>query len=163
MIVEEIVSHPFFLLLVGALISGLLIPYFTRRWQNHQKELEIKTNLVGRISESIMSMIMTNQFIEIGIKNIKLLFIDIVKRELDPDASHHRPEDTEFVRGEITNLRKSVDEIEMSLGELNMEYKRFVISTAVIGTIIQTYFLEANIGKEWDNFIDKITVLCSDT
>ena len=36
-------SSPFLTLLIGAIISGLLIPYITTTWQNHAKALEIKT------------------------------------------------------------------------------------------------------------------------
>jgi len=54
--IAEILSHPLSLLLIGATVSGLLIPYFTNRWQRHQKGLEIRIDLVGRISQTVMSM-----------------------------------------------------------------------------------------------------------
>lgn len=40
-----ILSNPLLLLVVGGIISGLLIPYITNQWQNHQQQLEIKTGL----------------------------------------------------------------------------------------------------------------------
>jgi hypothetical protein len=43
------ISNPLVLLIVGAVISGILVPYITRQWQDHQKELELKTELVSRI------------------------------------------------------------------------------------------------------------------
>jgi hypothetical protein len=49
---KNILSNPLLLLVVGGTISGLLIPYITTQWQNHQKELEIKTDLLRRISGS---------------------------------------------------------------------------------------------------------------
>lgn len=55
-----------YLIVVGGAISGLLIPYITNQWQNHQKELEIKTDLVWRISETVMSMIIAVQFAEMS-------------------------------------------------------------------------------------------------
>ena len=58
----ELLKHPLIVLLVGALISGLLIPAFTRRWQSHQKALEIKTELVSDLSKSILGMVMATQF-----------------------------------------------------------------------------------------------------
>jgi hypothetical protein len=54
--IAEILSHPLSLLLIGAIVSGLLIPYFTNRWQRHQKGLEIRIDLVRRISRTIMSI-----------------------------------------------------------------------------------------------------------
>jgi hypothetical protein len=49
-------------LIVGAVISGLLIPYITSQWQNHEKELELKTNLVSRISEAVSKILTAAQF-----------------------------------------------------------------------------------------------------
>lgn len=45
-----------FLLIVGAIVSSLVIPYYTRQWQDHQKELELKTNLADEINEAISDM-----------------------------------------------------------------------------------------------------------
>jgi hypothetical protein len=51
---ERLLSNPFLLLIVGAIVSSLVIPSITAKWQdNHQKELEIKTDLVGRIGQSV--------------------------------------------------------------------------------------------------------------
>jgi len=58
--------HPLLLLIVGALLSSLLIPSITQRWQNHQKELEIKTNLASQISESVTGIAMAVQFSLLG-------------------------------------------------------------------------------------------------
>jgi hypothetical protein len=54
-------AHPLVLLLVGgaftAGITNYLIPSITRQWQNHDKELEIKSELVQKMSESATSFI----------------------------------------------------------------------------------------------------------
>lgn len=55
----NLLRHPLFLLLVGAIFSGLFIPWITRRWQHTQKELELKTDLVGDISDAVMKTVMT--------------------------------------------------------------------------------------------------------
>ena len=49
--IYEWLSHPLLLLLVGALVSSYLLPLLTQSWQNHQKELELKSALVSQISE----------------------------------------------------------------------------------------------------------------
>lgn len=54
--VEDLLSHPLFLLLVGGMLSGVLIPYFTRIWQNRQKEVDLKIKLLIKISESVASI-----------------------------------------------------------------------------------------------------------
>ena len=59
-------THPLTVLFLTALVSGLLIPWITRRWNNHQKALEIKTGLVTDLSKSIMEMIMAIQYTRLG-------------------------------------------------------------------------------------------------
>ena len=49
--------HPLVLLTLGAVISSLLIPWFTRKWQDHQKALELKSALASQIAESATSTI----------------------------------------------------------------------------------------------------------
>src|SRR5215212_8378501 len=55
-------SNPLLLLGVGAVISGLLVPYITSQWQNHEKELELKTAVVTRLSESVSNVLTAAQF-----------------------------------------------------------------------------------------------------
>lgn len=56
------ISHPFILLIIGALVSSLLIPYYTRQWQDHQKELELKTDLSDQINKAISNMVTTARY-----------------------------------------------------------------------------------------------------
>jgi hypothetical protein len=58
---KDLFSSQLFLLIVGAIISSLLIPWFFQIWQNQQTELEIKTNLISKISESVISLVMATQ------------------------------------------------------------------------------------------------------
>ena len=39
-------SHPLTLLLAGALVTSLVVPSITRQWQDHEKELAVKSQLV---------------------------------------------------------------------------------------------------------------------
>jgi hypothetical protein len=50
---KSALSNPMVLLIVGAIISSFIIPYYTRQWQDHQKELELKTNLSDEINKAI--------------------------------------------------------------------------------------------------------------
>jgi hypothetical protein len=47
-----VLSHPLLTLVVGAVLTSLLIPSLTRQWQDHQKELEVKTTMVTDINEA---------------------------------------------------------------------------------------------------------------
>jgi hypothetical protein len=64
---SEILAHPLVLLVIGAALTGVLIPFFTRQWQDRQKELELKTALVSELSEAIMEIVMAVQFIVVGL------------------------------------------------------------------------------------------------
>lgn len=75
---SDFLAHPLVILLVGALLSGLLIPAFTRRWQERQKEVELKTELVSELSESIMKMIITIQIVHLSLNNPNRENIDTV-------------------------------------------------------------------------------------
>lgn len=57
-------TNPLVLLVAGAGISGLLIPYFTRRWQDRQEELRIKVKLILDFSKAVTETITAMESIE---------------------------------------------------------------------------------------------------
>jgi hypothetical protein len=56
-------ANPLVVTVVAAVLSGLLIPYVARGWQNHQKALEVKTGLVTQMSESSSGTVATSRFL----------------------------------------------------------------------------------------------------
>ena len=54
----EILRHPFVLAVTTALITGWIVNGLTRRWQDRQKALEIRTELVSAMSESVIKAIL---------------------------------------------------------------------------------------------------------
>jgi hypothetical protein len=56
-------ANPLVVTVVAAVLSGLLIPYVSRGWQNHQKALEVKTGLVTQMSESSSGTVATSRFL----------------------------------------------------------------------------------------------------
>jgi hypothetical protein len=63
--VGSALRHPALLLTAGALISSYLIPSFTRQWQDHQRELELKSELASQITESTTSIILAAHIVHI--------------------------------------------------------------------------------------------------
>jgi hypothetical protein len=49
--IEEILVHPLVLLVIGALISGVLVAWLANWWQNQRKKLEIRVDIVSKITE----------------------------------------------------------------------------------------------------------------
>lgn len=60
----DVLAHPMIILLVGAALTGLIIPLITRRWQDRQKALELKTELVSELSQAIMEIVLSVQFVK---------------------------------------------------------------------------------------------------
>jgi hypothetical protein len=185
--IVDVISHPLSLLLIGGLLSGLLFPYFTNRWQNHQKELDIKIDLVGRISESIMNMIMAIQFIEVSIQQLKVQSLDLKekesefhKKERDLEQAKLKPtelreqekllnlqsklkKERDSLSGERDNLNKRFQDIQKIFTELNVEYKKFEVSSAMIGTHLQAYFAKTDIGQRWTGLSERVVLFYSMT
>lgn len=64
--IKKTLSHPIMLLIVGAIISSLVIPYFTRQWQDNQKQLELKTALADDINKAISDSIVSARLTTAG-------------------------------------------------------------------------------------------------
>ena len=56
-------ANPLLVTVVAAILSGLLIPYVSKGWQDHQKALEVKTGLVSQMSESSSGTVATSRFL----------------------------------------------------------------------------------------------------
>jgi hypothetical protein len=132
----EFLTHPLVVLLVGAVITGLLIPWLTHGWQNRQKELEIKTGLVSDISESTMTIL----------KRIEA--VQVLRTGLPQDASNDNaaPED-ERKRGIKRQFQEAFD-------TMNQASQDFAIQSAVIRTKLQAYLPE--VSSNWSDFSDVV-------
>jgi hypothetical protein len=114
--IKEFVSNPLLLLIVGAVISGLLVPSITSQWQNYQKELEIKSNLTGKISEALSRMIVAIQGVEIQPETVITQEYNDEFREWQISSSiiasqvrTYYPDQPELVQ-QWNNLSKLIDE-----------------------------------------------------
>lgn len=58
--------QPYLVLLATAILSGLLIPSITRAWQDRQRELEVKTELVSELSDTVTAFVVAVQDVEIA-------------------------------------------------------------------------------------------------
>ncbi|QMU54472.1 MAG: hypothetical protein GKS07_05995 [Nitrosopumilus sp.] len=50
---EQLVKHPFFLLVVSVMSSGVFLKIFTQRWQDKRYKLDIKNEIVKLFHESL--------------------------------------------------------------------------------------------------------------
>jgi hypothetical protein len=78
---EPLLRHPLVTLLVGAVLTGLVVPRITRQWQLRQKRLEVKTALVAELSELVMRFVMAVQFVHVGAASFSQESFDEAYRE----------------------------------------------------------------------------------
>jgi hypothetical protein len=64
--ISKFLSHGFVLLVSGAILSSLLIPSFTRQWQDYQRELDIKSNLLSQMNQTAITIITELEAIQVG-------------------------------------------------------------------------------------------------
>src|SRR4051794_22306675 len=60
-------GNPLIVAVVSTLLVSLVIPRLTTQWQDHQKELEIQTSLVGSMSSSASSAVMAGRMLVSGL------------------------------------------------------------------------------------------------
>ena len=100
-VVSDALRHPLVLLVVGALISALVVPIFTQRWQSHQKELDVKSRLVTETSEALATFRGSVQRIELaggqpGLRDLDAAFAEwgvrsaVIESELDTYFPHNK-------------------------------------------------------------------------
>jgi hypothetical protein len=133
-------------------ISGLLIPFFTKKWQNNQKRLEIKIDLVGRISQTIMTIMTAIELIEAKIREDT----EKLRKEGSFDGSEVPYDDRKTMK------EKFVKQVEEQFGGIDGEYKGFKVCSAVLATQLESYFPNIYIGKELDGLVIDIKSLIDD-
>jgi hypothetical protein len=61
---RKLMAHPFLLLVAGAIVSSIIIPNFTRQWQDNQKQLELKTTLADDINKAVADPIVSSRLLD---------------------------------------------------------------------------------------------------
>jgi hypothetical protein len=117
---------------VAAILVNWLIPQFTRKWQDHQKALEIKTDLVSQMSESVSSAVMTGRFIAAGL---------VSRSSADPRADQRAWNDG--YRAWTTNSASIGAKLEAYMGgDFGSEWRSF-------SPVVTNFFqLSANVGPD---------------
>jgi hypothetical protein len=65
--VNDWLANPLLVAIASSALIYLIIPQLTRGWQNHEKVLEVKTNLVGDMSDTVAKAVMNGRFIGSGL------------------------------------------------------------------------------------------------
>lgn len=65
-ILGRVLGHPLTLLLLGAALSGLLVPWVARGWQDQRKALEVRAALAERLTRAVVEIATAVQFVLVG-------------------------------------------------------------------------------------------------
>jgi hypothetical protein len=133
-------AHPFLIAICVAVLVNWLIPNFTRKWQNHQKALEIKTGLVSDMGESVSNAVMSGRFIAAGLVN---------RSSADPHADQRAFNDG-YRRWTTSNASIGA-KLQAYLGsEMGSQWRSF-------GNVVTDYFqLSATPGRGRGEQVDEI-------
>jgi methyl-accepting chemotaxis protein len=156
---QELLSHPLVLLIIGAAISGVIIPYATDKWkdkqkqleiarQDYQRELAIKNDLVADIAQSVMIILVTMKTIQKRIDDVG----QICSKQHEFDKNQQPTNNIKLVPNELPKLMQSIN---VSFEKLDKKYNDFEISSGVIGTTLKIYFPESHLYDRWRNFYTK--------
>lgn len=63
--VGRLLVHPVTLLLLTAVVADLLVPRITQQWQEHQRQTDIRRELVARVSREVGELFIATQFNEL--------------------------------------------------------------------------------------------------
>lgn len=128
---SDFFAHPLTVLIVGAILTGLLVPAITRRWQNRQKELEVKVELISELSEAIMQIVMAVQVVRVR--------AELPRSAMSDENSPERDEDVKAFQ------------------EMNKAYRTWEVRSAVLGTRLEAFFSGTAIPADWTSFSDIVT------
>jgi hypothetical protein len=130
---SHVLTHPLFVLLVGVAFSAGLVPWVTRRWQDKQRALDIRTGLVAEMSDCVMKFV----------------------AKLEHFHSPHQSTQGSAALGS--------SECQARSDALPQCYSKFHVARCIIGTKLEVYYPEKVKGEEisraWKDLADWLTRL----
>jgi len=176
--ISQLFSHPLVLLLIGVAISGVLIPYFTNRAAKYQKGLEIKTDLMRRINEGVIRLVILLKFFGNELILAKGYHSDIrltdnpalldqqkrLQEELEETRSKKLDQKKKELSKKLEGLAISIKKVENAYVDADNEFRQWQVSSAVISSQIKSYFPEFEKKKKgkltWSVFEDSVRSAC---
>jgi hypothetical protein len=134
---EEGFVYPLILLLVGAGVTSLLIPLFTKKWEDRKKKLEIRVDITSKMAEAVAYQVANAVFA-----------IERRKNKFDDDETETFYEDMRKWYVDISTIGSKLDSYFSEAG-LSGRWRNFCISLETINIALRLYFLEAR--SEYEN------------
>jgi hypothetical protein len=126
---SDVLAHPMVLLLAGGVLTGMLVPLITRRWQNRQKALELKTGLVTDLSDSVTRL---------------LLAVQLVRSRRD--------------LAKARGTREPAEVLEARQATFDEAYVAWETASATLRAKLLAYFPTSGIERDWNRLAEAVTV-----
>ena len=134
----EIFKHPLFAALVGVAFTVGFAPWLARRWQDLQRQREVRNELVADVSRCIMSLVAVLERRNHGTEADRVT----AWRSGISSTRRHKHGNHPAVAARKEELAKAI--------------LTFDIDRCVIGTKLETYFLDRSLATRWTTFADEL-------
>jgi hypothetical protein len=140
--IAEILKQPLFLAIVGFAFTVGFAPWLARRWQDSQREREVRSGLVADMSKCIMSL------------------VAVLERH-HPGTRAAMATSRSAIVGSAREHGGESDTGTESDKELANAMLAFDIDRCIIGTKLETYFPDHSLAQRWTTFADELTLFCA--
>ena len=131
------------LLGVGAGITGILVPYFTRRWQDRKAALKLKEELVKHIATSVTRILRATESAEHKLINISM------KPSIEDQANQ---KEKQSVNNQSTTTETPKTEKQELLEGFRKSQIAWLDDCPGIGSTIHTYYHRSKIKDDWEDY-----------
>jgi hypothetical protein len=131
--VYNVLQHPFFILIVGAIITYVIAPQLIKIWQANEKRTELKYDITEQITESVSNM---------------LLAIDMFKTKRENAATNVAEGESEERSLRIA-MKPEADELTKKVSEWDESCQKIAIR-------LHLYFHVNDIETQWNDFCKKM-------
>jgi hypothetical protein len=109
-------------------LTGILFPWFSGKWQDRKQALDIKTSLVSDMADLVVSLLSRVT----GVRVIRSGLPTPEQEEADPDRA--------------SRVRLQYNQ---AFDEMNASYQRFRSASAIVGVKLRAYFPKSEVNAKW--------------
>jgi len=143
--------HPLAITAAGALVASLLIPAFTKQWQDRQEERELKTELAAEMDERTTRTVIASRIL-IDRRFREAQATDARRDELQEAAGASRKP---AARALVLALETERDAGAAAHIEL---FADWLVTRSVVRSRLAAYYPDDNLAQEWERYADHVTL-----
>lgn len=125
-------EHPLVLLILGALLTGLILPAITRRWTIQQNQMALKSELTKLIVESVSRMLVSSEFVHQAVLSLQ--------------------------RAQQDQVQGWQDRLDEDMKACAEEIRAWAGNRAVVQATLETRFTGAFVANEWKGLSEAVEI-----